>query len=1055
MPSAVCLLEALPPLCCSPLHSAPKGACPRRSTDTMGDSISVSVLSASSSSPRQQPPTSSSPSTSSSNNAPLATTTTTTADTTTTAGSEEVPRVTAAPLIEQHPASSRSSKRANSTVSMSERNKFRSRLDAYSYDTSLPSSSPPTSERNYKEFTTTKDEQHTAASSADPRHYSASSILNPDHHNDDDDKSFISPLAPSLDYFWSNKSLDRLFPIKLIDNNQLKSIMNWHYSNPLPECEAIFPWLHGIHHSNQNQRDFLNSLMNFTTIEKNNFDAFNTKNKIPSTSRCLMPVRSNCIQNKHERVVKNSGVLKGSVMPEEILCPLDVSKQDLLILLNSFLKDLKIHETNEDDFENVLRILFQHCELMGLLPIFKNLDPVKGISLRNFHIQVSKLSQISDFIVYCFNDSHLDSSDFEHISCHCASVARLLYFAQLKHAIDYPELIGSMFTTLILQDNDLSFFRRTESNQSLLAIDKIDDKDTKKPIGKFCSLYDFESFNNWDTNYLFREKLEISRMSTATHVMKNVWFGNTTDFEVLKLKGPKPFERLNGDSTLPLYVDPSFSTVTVTRDRLLNDKDDEALITPAMANWKLFVNCCEGSNFPNLKLLRFLLASKSEDLINQQTHLTFPPSGSIGIGDCTDDDLISLINTCKLLYTRSSQDTPSLIYCSDGYTESSLLGVCFAIYASGEPLTKVIVDLHTLHGRPFFLFPTDVQLISRLEELLLHYSPVHSRKFEPKTLETIGKQLIYKQLYINGIPTWCTRLNGSLPSRILGHLYLGSLHHASCPELLENLGITRIVSVGEKLNWENEDELHRTIINSNISVINGIPNTPIEKVMCVSNIQDDGIDTLTHNLKDILEFIDEAYQSNGKILVHCRVGVSRSATVCIAEVMKRLKINLIRAYIYVRVRRLNVIIQPNLRFMYELVKWEESERLINSKKKLLEAKSSITNSPVDSVIPKHPISGVELSKKLSSSISSLSSAVSDSVITESTTIPFLESANSPIRIASTALDQVIEDDDDGADNGSVDEDYDDSENNYWLRDVDWHILCREIDLLNKTYIGVK
>jgi dual specificity MAP kinase phosphatase len=39
-----------------------------------------------------------------------------------------------------------------------------------------------------------------------------------------------------------------------------------------------------------------------------------------------------------------------------------------------------------------------------------------------------------------------------------------------------------------------------------------------------------------------------------------------------------------------------------------------------------------------------------------------------------------------------------------------------------------------------------------------------------------------------------------------------------------------------------------------------------------------------------------------------------------------LAVGLPRAYLFVRVRRLNVIIQPNLRFMYELVKWEEMHR---------------------------------------------------------------------------------------------------------------------------------
>jgi len=58
-------------------------------------------------------------------------------------------------------------------------------------------------------------------------------------------------------------------------------------------------------------------------------------------------------------------------------------------------------------------------------------------------------------------------------------------------------------------------------------------------------------------------------------------------------------------------------------------------------------------------------------------------------------------------------------------------------------------------------------------------------------------------------------------------------------------------------------------------------------------------------------------------LVHCRVGVSRSATICIAEVMNSLRLSFPRAYCFVRARRLNVIIQPHLRFAYELSKWEQ------------------------------------------------------------------------------------------------------------------------------------
>lgn len=39
--------------------------------------------------------------------------------------------------------------------------------------------------------------------------------------------------------------------------------------------------------------------------------------------------------------------------------------------------------------------------------------------------------------------------------------------------------------------------------------------------------------------------------------------------------------------------------------------------------------------------------------------------------------------------------------------------------------------------------------------------------------------------------------------------------------------------------------------------------------------------------------------------------------------MRELGLSFPRAYCFVRARRLNVIIQPHLRFAYELLKWEE------------------------------------------------------------------------------------------------------------------------------------
>lgn len=72
-------------------------------------------------------------------------------------------------------------------------------------------------------------------------------------------------------------------------------------------------------------------------------------------------------------------------------------------------------------------------------------------------------------------------------------------------------------------------------------------------------------------------------------------------------------------------------------------------------------------------------------------------------------------------------------------------------------------------------------------------------------------------------------------------------------------------------------------------------------------------------------YLEKARLKGTTCLVHCRVGVSRSAAITICYVMKHLKYTLVQAYLFVRARRLNVIIQPNLKFMYEMLQLEQKE----------------------------------------------------------------------------------------------------------------------------------
>lgn len=94
------------------------------------------------------------------------------------------------------------------------------------------------------------------------------------------------------------------------------------------------------------------------------------------------------------------------------------------------------------------------------------------------------------------------------------------------------------------------------------------------------------------------------------------------------------------------------------------------------------------------------------------------------------------------------------------------------------------------------------------------------------------------------------------------------------------------------------------------------------KVLDIKGVCDDGIDTLEPQLYPICTWIEKARLAGGRVLVHCRVGVSRSATVTIAYVMQHLGLSLVEAYLVVRSRRLSVLIQPNMRLLYNLLGWE-------------------------------------------------------------------------------------------------------------------------------------
>ncbi|KAH9881989.1 hypothetical protein J1614_001160 [Plenodomus biglobosus] len=333
----------------------------------------------------------------------------------------------------------------------------------------------------------------------------------------------------------------------------------------------------------------------------------------------------------------------------------------------------------------------------------------------------------------------------------------------------------------------------------------------------------------------------------------------------------------------------------------------------------MLIEATDLAHVPEARSLRALRMGLDKIQRKAAMHMEFPSSGSIMPPTWSHSEVDGLMDMCKWIFElanpqeakrgkrrRSDEDeaiemddvaTPRkfLIHCTDGYTETTLLALTYFMYAEGLPVHDAYIRLHREKGRNFFAYPSDVALLTAIQPRILQESP----RFQ-------------QSIFNISEPRWISRIDGSLPSRILPYMYLGNLAHANNPELIRALGITRVLSVGEPLSWPEQAQKEL--------------NWPSENFLMIDRVQDNGVDPLWAEFERCLKFIEAGKRDGGATLVHCRVGVSRSATICIAEVMNELGLCFPRAYCFVRARRLNVIIQPHLRFTYELLKWEEYQR---------------------------------------------------------------------------------------------------------------------------------
>nr|XP_056708223.1 protein phosphatase Slingshot homolog 3 [Euleptes europaea] len=132
------------------------------------------------------------------------------------------------------------------------------------------------------------------------------------------------------------------------------------------------------------------------------------------------------------------------------------------------------------------------------------------------------------------------------------------------------------------------------------------------------------------------------------------------------------------------------------------------------------------------------------------------------------------------------------------------------------------------------------------------------------------------------------------PSRMFDHLYLGSEWNAANLEELQRNNISHILNVTREI--DNFFPEHFTYMNV--------------------RLYDEETAQLLPHWKETYSFISAARVQGLRVLVHCKMGVSRSASTVIAYTMKEYGWSLERALCHVRERR--PIVHPNPGFMRQL-----------------------------------------------------------------------------------------------------------------------------------------
>jgi dual specificity MAP kinase phosphatase len=676
---------------------------------------------------------------------------------------------------------------------------------------------------------------------------------------------YLSP-SPSLSILSDNDGSHT--PNKIIheiNHDEFMAMIQRYHQTPLPASDVVFPWLHGIRESNVTQRIY------FSEKRREHSRKYYSSNaekqpKISFTKDDLIDV---------PKPPDLNGLVIVKVYEEEP-CMVDCD----FTLRNSISPHEILEHKPQDNHGTTKPYTRKRNPSLSLdpndfLPQFKDVDPRSSYSIRNLHIQIAKWATLSDVVLYSIGTPKGTSKLLQFASlisnAQKAHYRRCLANPGLSAAkpVNY-NLAKKTFVLNVTSDCIRQFF----ANQPQLF--------TTPPSKKPHELPD-------QLDLLAVEDACIETVSAARIVGES---GN----ESLPVKPPK--------TESPNEISPRAATGVVKFGNS-GDAIDKAA-------YRCLIDCRNVAvgPFTISKIDQLIRGIQRDEDAQDQIKIFFALNSW---------DPFIFINLCKFMYLhgqRGRGDTlvfSSRLPCEDAV----LLPLVYIMYSKGLSVKDAILDYMKSCQRPVpNILHRHKVLLTELDHLMPTYSPVIPGN-EHRRHHGVDYDLDYKygELKAEGEP-WLFSKSG-FPSPIFDDVYLGSVDHANNFALLRHMGIKRVLSIGYKIDSKNPE---------------------IDEHLEIEDILDDGADSISPHLDKCVEFLHKGNATGEKTLVHCQVGSSRSAIVCMAYAMVKMlnsggsknisaatKASVVNAYMHVRVRRADVVVQPNLRLLYELFNFGESK----------------------------------------------------------------------------------------------------------------------------------